>query len=39
MGHWSESEELVGTALFLASPAAVLIDGVTISADGGYLGG
>ena len=32
----SEPEELAGTAVFLASPAARLINGVTIPVDGGY---
>jgi NAD(P)-dependent dehydrogenase (short-subunit alcohol dehydrogenase family) len=36
-GRWSEPEELAGTALFLASPAAALINGVTIPVDGGYI--
>lgn len=34
--RWSEPEELAGTAVFLASPAARLINGVTIPVDGGY---
>jgi NAD(P)-dependent dehydrogenase (short-subunit alcohol dehydrogenase family) len=36
-GRWSEPEELAGTAVFLASPAAALINGVTIPVDGGYV--
>lgn len=35
--RWSEPEELAGTALFLASPASALINGVTIPVDGGYV--
>jgi len=35
--RWSEPEELAGTAVFLASPAAALINGVTIPVDGGYV--
>lgn len=35
-GEWAEPEELAGTAIFLASPAAQLINGVTIPVDGGY---
>jgi NAD(P)-dependent dehydrogenase (short-subunit alcohol dehydrogenase family) len=35
-GDWSEPEELAGTALFLASSASKLINGVTIPVDGGY---
>jgi NAD(P)-dependent dehydrogenase (short-subunit alcohol dehydrogenase family) len=36
IGRWAEPEELAGTALFLASPAGALINGVTIPVDGGY---
>lgn len=35
-GTYAEPEELAGTALFLASQAAALINGVTIPVDGGY---
>jgi NAD(P)-dependent dehydrogenase (short-subunit alcohol dehydrogenase family) len=35
-GEWAEAEELAGTAIFLASPASKLINGVTIPVDGGY---
>jgi NAD(P)-dependent dehydrogenase (short-subunit alcohol dehydrogenase family) len=35
--RWSEPEELAGTAVFLASPAAALVNGVTIPVDGGYV--
>jgi NAD(P)-dependent dehydrogenase (short-subunit alcohol dehydrogenase family) len=35
-GEWAEPEQLAGTAVFLASPAATLINGVTIPVDGGY---
>ncbi|MEI8144167.1 MAG: SDR family oxidoreductase [Alphaproteobacteria bacterium] len=35
--RWSEPSELAGTAVFLASPAARLINGVTIPVDGGYV--
>ena len=34
--RWSEPEELAGTAIFLASPASAMINGVTIPVDGGY---
>lgn len=37
--RWSEPEELAGTAVFLASPAAALVNGVTIPVDGGYVAG
>jgi len=35
--RWSKPEELAGTAVFLASPASALINGVTIPVDGGYV--
>ena len=35
-GEWAEPEELAGTAIFLASEASRLINGVTIPVDGGY---
>jgi len=35
-GEWAEPEDLAGLAIFLASPAARLVNGVTIPADGGY---
>ena len=35
-GEWAEPEDLAGTAVFLASAAARLINGVTIPVDGGY---
>jgi NAD(P)-dependent dehydrogenase (short-subunit alcohol dehydrogenase family) len=35
-GEWAEPEELAGTAIFLASRASQLINGVTIPVDGGY---
>lgn len=35
-GQWAEPEELAGTAVFLASAASHLINGVTIPVDGGY---
>jgi NAD(P)-dependent dehydrogenase (short-subunit alcohol dehydrogenase family) len=35
-GEWAEPEDLAGAAIFLASPASKLINGVTIPVDGGY---
>ena len=35
-GNWAEAEDLAGVAIFLASPASKLINGVTIPVDGGY---
>jgi NAD(P)-dependent dehydrogenase (short-subunit alcohol dehydrogenase family) len=35
-GEWAEAEDLAGTAIFLASPASKLINGITVPVDGGY---
>jgi NAD(P)-dependent dehydrogenase (short-subunit alcohol dehydrogenase family) len=35
-GEWAEPEDLAGTAIFLASAASKLINGVTLPVDGGY---
>ena len=37
MGRFGELDELVGAAIFLASPAAKYVTGETIRVDGGYL--
>lgn len=36
MGRWGEPEDLVGPALFLASPAAGFVTGTILNVDGGY---
>jgi NAD(P)-dependent dehydrogenase (short-subunit alcohol dehydrogenase family) len=36
MGRWGKPEEIAGCVLFLASPAAGFITGVTVPVDGGY---
>ncbi|MEE8245744.1 MAG: SDR family oxidoreductase [Alphaproteobacteria bacterium] len=36
LGRWGEPEEIAGTALFLASPAAAFITGATLPVDGGF---
>ena len=37
--RWGEVDDLVGAALFLASPASAFITGVTLPVDGGYATG
>ena len=37
MGRFGRNEELVGTAIYLASPAASFTNGHTVVVDGGYL--
>jgi 2-deoxy-D-gluconate 3-dehydrogenase len=37
LGRWAESEDVVGTAIFLASDASDYITGQTIFVDGGWL--
>ncbi len=36
LGRWGQPADLVGPALFLASPAAAFITGVVLAVDGGY---
>jgi hypothetical protein len=35
-GRWGQSEEIAGTAVYLASRASDLVTGTTIRVDGGY---
>jgi len=37
--RWGSVDDLVGAALFLASPAAAFITGTTLPVDGGYVSG
>ncbi|WP_043202467.1 SDR family NAD(P)-dependent oxidoreductase [Paraburkholderia acidipaludis] len=37
--RWGEADDLVGAAVFLASPAAAFVTGVTLPVDGGYVSG
>ena len=37
MSRFGEAEELVGAAIYLASPAASFVTGHTLAVDGGYL--
>ena len=36
MGRWGEADECAGVAVFLASPAADFVTGITLPVDGGY---
>lgn len=36
LGRWGDPSELVGPALFLASPAASFVTGTVLNVDGGY---
>ena len=35
-GHWGDPDELIGTAVFLASRASDFVTGTMIPVDGGY---
>ena len=37
MGRWGKPDDIGGAAVFLCSPAAAFITGVTLPVDGGYL--
>jgi NAD(P)-dependent dehydrogenase (short-subunit alcohol dehydrogenase family) len=37
--RWGTVDDLVGTCLFLASPAALYVTGTTLPVDGGYVNG
>jgi len=37
MGRFGETEDMVGAAIYLASPAARFVTGETIRVDGGFL--
>lgn len=37
-GRWGEPDDLVGTAIYLASHASDYVNGVTIPVDGGWMG-
>nr|WP_315382394.1 SDR family oxidoreductase [uncultured Sphingomonas sp.] len=39
VGRWGEVDDIVGPALFLASPAAAYVTGETVIVDGGWLTG
>lgn len=36
-GHWGKAEDIAGTAVFLASPAAAYVHGGVFNVDGGWL--
>ena len=35
-GRWGEPDDVIGAAVFLASPAADFVTGITLPVDGGY---
>jgi NAD(P)-dependent dehydrogenase (short-subunit alcohol dehydrogenase family) len=37
IGRFGALEELIGTAIYLASPGSRFVSGVVINVDGGYL--
>lgn len=37
-GRWGQPEDLIGTAIFLASHASDYVDGIAVPVDGGWLG-
>jgi NAD(P)-dependent dehydrogenase (short-subunit alcohol dehydrogenase family) len=37
--RWGEVDDLVGATLFMQSPAAAFVTGVTLPVDGGYVMG
>ena len=37
LARWGTPADVAGAALFLASPAAAFVTGVTLPVDGGYL--
>jgi NAD(P)-dependent dehydrogenase (short-subunit alcohol dehydrogenase family) len=37
MGRIAEPEDVVGAALFLASPASAMVTGHVLAVDGGFL--
>lgn len=39
LGRWGEADDLAGATVFLASPAAAFVTGVTLPVDGGYVSG
>lgn len=36
-GHWAKPEDIAGAVVFLASPAASYVHGITLPVDGGWL--
>jgi 2-deoxy-D-gluconate 3-dehydrogenase len=36
-GRWGETEDIAGSALFLASPASDFVNGIILPVDGGWM--
>lgn len=39
LGHWAQPDEIAGSAVYLASPAARYVTGTVLAVDGGFLAG
>jgi NAD(P)-dependent dehydrogenase (short-subunit alcohol dehydrogenase family) len=39
LGQWAQPDDIAGSAVFLASPAAHYVTGTVLAVDGGFLAG